>query len=302
MSTNRISTHTSMSRLITENMRLQSAMAETQMQLSSGLKSMNYKGISDVTQKLLNVESNYTALETYDLNSKAVNSSISIMYSSVGSMVELANNFKTTLTQALGGSMLNPQVTHDQAKLLMEETVGLLNVQSAGNYLFSGTTIDVVPVNINDPAWTAPTIPSVANDSYYKGNNQIQSLQVSESLTIHYGVTANNPAFEKILRAYNMVVAHPADTNAIKEASDLISEGIKEMANVQAQISTAAKTIENQQSRNAEDKLVMKNIIADFKAADLAETTLRQAEIKTQIEAAYASSVKLINLKLTDYI
>ncbi len=299
---NRIATFTSTDRLITDNMRLQSALADTQTQLSTGLKSLTYKGIASETQRLLNVERSQDALKSYNTNGTVVSGNIDIMYNAVNSMIDLSNNFLTTLTASLGGNFLDPQVAKNQADILMKEMAGLLNTQSAGRYLFGGSAIDVQPVDLTDPAYVAQTSPSTADTSYYQGDNKILNVQMSETMVVNYGVTANNPAFEQALRAFNLVYNNPTDTTAIAEAADLMRGAIGDMANVLSAISTNSRTVDDQSLRNEEDISVMDNVVANIKKVDLAGTTVKQKELETQIQASYSSSVAILNLKLSDYL
>lgn len=302
MTTNRIATFQATDRLIIDNMRLQSNLADTQIQLATGLKSLTYKGIATETQRLLNIERNYDALKSYNTNGVSVANNIDIGYNAVKSILDLSNSFFSTLTAAQSGNFLDPQVTQNQAEILIQEVVGLLNTQSAGRYLFAGSKIDVAPVDLTDPSWTAQTTPSTANTGYYQGDGYVQSVQMSESLTVNYGFTANDPAFESLLRCLNLAMNNSGNTAALAEASGLMQDAIDGMANIFSQMSTFARTVENQMTRNEEDMSVMDTVIGNIKGVDIAATTVKQKEIETQIQASYASTVKMLNLKLSDYI
>ena len=299
---NRIATFSSTQNLIMGNLQLQSDMADTQTQLSTGLKSTNYKGIASDTQRLLNMENNYSALKAYNTNGQIVSGNVGVMFNSVKSMLDLANNFMTTLTATLSGNFADPVVAKNQADLLSNEAVGLLNTQSGGRYLFAGSNVDTPPVDVTDPGYTPQTTPSTANTSYYQGDNTVLTTQLSETMSIKYGVTANNPAFEKMLRAFNLVSNNPSNTAAITEASGLMQSAIDGISNVYSQLNTYARTIEDQGLRNQEDMTVMDNVISDIKEVDLPATTVKQKALESQIEASYASSVRLLNLKLSDYL
>ena len=300
--TNRIATYPATNRIIMENMRLQAQLADTQVQMSTGLKSVTYKGIASDAQRLLSIERNVTNLKNYNASAVTVGNNINIAYNSVKSILDLTNNYLSTLTQALGGASLDPQVVKNQGDILIQEVVGLLNVQSGGRYLFAGSNIDTPPVDITDPGWTAQTTPSTPNTSYYQGDAYVQSGQLSESLTINYGFNADHPGFEKLLRGLNLAINNPGNKAALGESLDLLRESVGDMGNVYSQMSTFARTVENQNQRNEEDMATLNNIVGNIKGIDIAETTVRQTEIETQIQASYASSVKILNLRLIDYI
>lgn len=300
--TNRIATFPATERIIMDNMRVQSQMAETQLQMASGLKSPTFKGIASETQRLLNVERNHTALKSYNMNSTIVGGNVDIAYNAVKSIIDLANNFLQTLVSGLNGNLGEPQVTKNQADILIREVQGLLNTSSGGRYLFAGSKIDTPPVDLTDPAFTPPTIPSTPNTAYYQGDSTVLSTQLSETLTLSYGFKADDPAFEKLIRSLSLAYNNPGNRTAIVEAEGLLQDSIDGMANIFSQMSTYARTIENQSQRNEEDMSVMDNLIGSLKKVDIAAVTVKQKELETQIEASYASSVKILNLKLTDYI
>jgi flagellar hook-associated protein 3 FlgL len=299
---NRVATFPATDRLINGNTRLQVKLAEQQEQISTGLKSYNYIGIARDTQRLLSLENSQDNLRSYSMNGKMVMANVDIMFNAVDEMVNLSNKFVQTLTAGLGGNFLQPQVMQDQADLLMREMAGLLNIQSAGRYLFAGSAIDVVPVDLADPAWIAQTPPSVVNSSYYQGDNTILDVRVSETMVVDYGFTANNPAFEMALRSYNLVFNNSTNPVAIAEALDLMKAAILEMSNVQAAMSTNSRTIEDQIVRNEEDALTLTELISNIKEVDLAETSVKLQQTQTQLEASYATTTRLMNLNLFDFL
>lgn len=299
---NRIPTFSSTQRLISENMRLQSNLGNTQLQMSTGLKSVGYEGVARDTQRLLNLESTKEALNNYNVNGKLIKGNVDLQYKAIGEMLNLAYNMKQMLTAANGGGAVSPNVLQNQATLLMDEMAGLLNTESAGRYLFSGSRIDVKPVDLTNVAWTPQVPPSVANTGYYNGDNVVLSTQISESFTVYHGTLANDPAFEQALRAYNLVANNPSNNAAIVEASNLLDSAIDAMADLQARASTNSRSLEDQALRNEEDMQVQDELISNIKDIDLAATSVEQSNYETQLQAAYASSIKLLKLKLTDYL
>lgn len=298
----RIATFSSTNRLITENMRLQSNLGRTQLQLSTGLKSVHYEGIARDTQRLLSLESSQEALKNYNVNGKLIKGNIDLQYKAIQEMISLANNMKQMLTAANGGNFVDPSVIQNQANILMNEMAGLLNMQSAGRYIFSGSRIDVQPVDLTNPGWIAQTPPSVANTAYYEGDNVVLSTQLSETFIVNHGTLANDPGFEQALRAYNLAANNPGNITALVEASGLLDSAIERMADLQARASTNSRSFEDQALRNEEDIQVQDELISNIKDIDLAQTSVEQKNYETQLEAAYASSVKLLRLKLTDFL
>lgn len=299
---NRVATYPFTSTLIAENMRLQTKYADVNAQISSGLKSQTYKGIARDSQYLLSIESSVDKLTAYNANANSALATVNTMYTAMGSIQDLANSILSDVTAALGGDQVPASVLTSQANNGMTEMAALLNLRVAGRYVFSGSDIDTVPVDLSDPAWVAQTPPSVANSNYYQGNNVISSVQVSETFTVNYGVTANNTAFEQLFRAYNLIANNPTSNAALVEASGLIQQAVDDIANVQGILSNNSKSIENQMERNDQDKTYLKELSSTIKETDIPSASVLLTEVQGQLEASYTASVRLLKLNLAQYL
>lgn len=298
----RIATYSHNQIVMNENMRLQSQYANLQFQVSSGLKSDNYKGIGSDTQSLLNIEGDLARLKAYTDDANSVKSRVDIMYNATQSMIDISQKMLASLTASLGGNFVTPAVVQSDAQNAMNETAALLNISSGGRHLFGGSAIDNPPVDLTDPLWVAQTPPSVANSTYYQGAPDTLSVQISDSLTIDYGIRADNPAFEQMLRAFNLTFNNPNNTTALSEAHTLLKAAIEGMATVQGMISADASTLEKQVVRNEQDLAVMKGIISNYKEVDVAQKSIEFNQIGIQLEASYSATTRLLQLNLHDFL
>lgn len=299
---NRIATFAFTNNLIADNLRLQVKYGDVNTQISSGLKTTNYKGIARDSQRLLNVETSQSRLQAYSNNGVTVKAIVDTMYESLGRMDALLNTMISGAVSALGGNILSPTVTQSQAQVGMNEMAALLNLRMAGRYVYAGSDIDTQPVDLTDPLWTPQVPPSVANNTYYQGNSTINSVQMSETLTVNYGVLASNPAFEKGLRAYNLITNNPANKTAISEALDLLQQSVRGIADIRGALSANSKTIEDQTQQNDEDIVNLKTLISNIKHTDIASASVELQEVQTQLEASYSASVRVIRLSLHNYL
>jgi len=299
---NRVSTFAFTNQMISENMRLQTRYSDINTQISSGLKSQDYKGIARDSQYLLAVESSQSKLTAYNANANTALSNINIMYSTLGKVEDMANTMLSTVTAALGGNQVPGTVTSSQADNAMKETAGLLNLAVGGRHLFAGSDTDTAPVNLSDPAWVAQTAPSVVNSTYYQGNSTLTSVQVSETYSSTYGVTADNPAFEKLLRAYNVLYNNPTGGADRNEALDLIQQSIDEIGNLRAKLSTQANSIEGQMDKNEQDRVYLSEVSSKIKETDIPSASVTLTEVQGQLEASYSASVRVLQLNLTNYL
>jgi len=137
------------------------------------------------------------------------------------SVSNLLNGFRCTLTAADSGST-DATAIQQNAQQMLQEMGSLLNTQYAGSYLFGGGQTTNPPVDVSNASYPAMTLPSTASTSYYKGDDEIMSVRVSDTDTVSYGVTADNPAFEQALRALNLVANNsPLSSDALNEAMSL---------------------------------------------------------------------------------
>lgn len=298
----RVATHAYTNSMISENMRLQNRYADINTQISSGLKTQDYKGIARDSQYLLAVESSYSKLDAYNANSNTAAANINIMYSTIGRIEDMANSMLSSVTSALAGNQVPAAIMSSQADNAMKETAGLLNSKVAGRYLFSGSDIDTVPVNLSDPAWVPQSAPSVVNTGYYQGNSVISSVQTSETQTVSYGITADSTGFEKLFRAYNLLFNNPTGFADRNEALDLIKQGINDIANLRGLLSTQAKSIEDQTDKNEQDKGFLTELGTTIKGTDIPSASVTLTEIQGQLEASYSASVRIMKLSLVNYL
>jgi len=283
-------------------MRLQTKYADINTQISSGLKSQDYKGIAKDSQYLLAVESSQEKLKAYNSNGNTALSNVNIMFSNIGRIQDLATSMLSNITSAQGGNLVPNAIVISQADNAMRETAGILNIKVAGRHLFSGSDIDTLPVDLTDPAWVPQSAPSVVNSAYYQGNSTINAVQMSETLSVNYGVTGDNPAFEKLFRAYNLLFNNSGSFVDRAEAHDLIQQSIADMSNVRGLLSTQAKSIEDQMDKNEQDRTYLKELSSNIKEVDIPSASVTLTEIQGQLEAAYSASVRILNLSLVNFL
>lgn len=297
----RVATYSQSGALMKELMRLQSSYATTTLQEASGLKSDTYDGIGSTTQRLLNLESEYSEITSQSENAQVALDRVNIMYSSVGSMLDLLTEGLTNITEALGGTTVDGSFLTAKLQQGVEEFSSRLNVQLNGTYLFAGGASSP-PVNINDPDYNLAVDAVTVDTAYYQGSDYLAQVQAASDLTIEYGVAADSSGFEKALRAYNLALSDPENQTIKQQAYNLMKEAFEEINTTQTILSGQATTLDDQIDENTETLNLLDSMIGDIKNSDLAETTMKLAELETQLEASYAIATKLLQLNLYDYI
>ena len=302
----RIATFTQTNQLILGNTRLQSNYAERQLQVASGFKADNYAGIARDTSRLLSLESDVDRITQQAENTQIVADRLDLMYDALGSILSQTQKFAADLTSTVSGFGLQGADLANVATTNLNRVAGSLNTQIADRYLFAGSATQSPPVDLTDPAWGGQTFilpgPSVADFDYYQGNNYIQNVEAVDGFTIGYGVNADNPALEKIIRAYDLIITNPTDQDTLFEALSVIQAGADELAILQATVAQDANTVQAQLLDNQEEVNLITAQITTIREVDVAEASVRLKQIETQLEASYTVTSTLLNLKLSDYI
>jgi|TARA_R110002126_G_scaffold291807_1_gene459655 flagellar hook-associated protein 3 FlgL len=297
----RISSYSNSSKLIENNLRLQSAYAEGQQQVSSGYKSDSYEGLSKDTSRILSLESDYANLTAQTENAELALERSNVTFDTLGTMLDYAQSFLATLNAGISGTTTTVDL-QNVANAGMDQIESLLNTQIAGRYLFSGSATTTPPVDFSDPTFGPAVAPSVADTGYYQGNDYKHTIELGEGYNIDYGLTANDPIIEQIVRAYDLVRNTPGDQATVEEAYNLLESGLDDLAEMRASVSLRAQNIDTAINDNLDDLNLLDNTLAGMKEVDLAEVTIRLQEIQTQLEASYSLTATLLRLNLADYI
>lgn len=299
----RVATFGISDQMIASALRTQSTMANQQIQEASGLVSSDFGGLGSTTQQVLNLQVSATRSQTYIDAATLTNSKVQVMYSAVTSIAELATQFRALLTSATSASSTDAASVTESARSMLEQTASVLNTQYNGSYLFGGSETKTAPVDVSSTSYAAATSPSSADSSYYQGDGQLASVRVSDSQTVSYGVSADNTAFEKLLRAMNLVASNsPLSTGTLNEALDLAVDATDGLGLVQTHISNASASIEKASTYQTEYLSYVQTLGSDLTSVDVAAVTAKLATYQAQLTASYAAIAKVQSLNLASYL
>ncbi len=298
----RVATFPLSEQMIASALRTQSTMASQQLQESSGEVSSNYGGLGQTSQQVISLQISVTRAQSYIDAATSAGNKTQAMYSAVTSISNLLNSFRSTLTAADSASA-DTTATQQTAQQLLQEMGSLLNTQYAGSYLFGGGQTTNPPVDVSSASYPAMTSPSSASTSYYKGDDEVMSVRVSDSETVSYGVTADNPAFEQALRALNLVANNsPLSSDTLNEAMSLTTSAIDATANVQAGLGIASSAIQSASASQSDYQNFAKTLGDNLTNVDVAAVTAQISTYTAQLEAAYSAISKIQGLDLTSYL
>ena len=298
----RIATFAQSEQMITSALRVQSVMANEQVQESSGLKSQDFGGYGSDAGRVINLQVSVTRSQSYIDAAKLADNKVQVMYSAVGTMTDIITQLRTQLGAATTGSSTASASVVNYAQQALSQMQGLLDTQYNGEYVFSGASTDTAPVDLTSFGTGAGSL-TTADTSYYKGDSEIASVRVSDNQSISYGVTADNSAFEQVMRVLKFVGNSTSlSSSDISQALDLASSALDATSTVQAKLSTAAAQIESASASQSDYQNFAQTLSTDLTSVDVAAVTAQLSTYQAQLTASYSAISKIQSLNLASYL
>lgn len=286
----------------------QTRVQDTQIQMSTGFKTQRYSGIAPDARQLLNLESSRARMDQYQTNNKTVDLRLQTMETSTAQVIDATTKLKTLLTNALNSSNANDMAIGQEAQNLLNEVAKQLNVKIGDRYLFSGSKTDTAPIDLNAAGYSAPptVYPSVADTGYYQGDDVIMTTRAADDYDLTYGVTANDPAFEKIIRALQLsatVTLTPTiDRDRLQDALNLTTDALGGLTSLRGGMGAAQNALDAANEGHADMGTYMDQAILDITSVDVTEAASRMAQDQLMLQASYMTISQLSQLSLASYL
>jgi flagellar hook-associated protein 3 FlgL len=224
------------------------------------------------------------------------------MYSAVGSVSTLITNLRSQLTAATTGSSTDTASLISSAQDMLQEMGSILNTQYDGQYVLSGASTSTAPVNLTGFDSGTGSL-STANTSYYQGDDEIASVRVADDQSVDYGVTADNSAFEQVMRVLRYIANSTSlSSSDISSALNLASSALDATSIVQSKLSDASSQIESASSQQTDYKNYASTLGSDLTSVDVAAVTAQLSTYQSQLEASYAAISKIDSMSLASYL
>lgn len=300
--TMRVATFALSGQMISDALRIQAKTADLQLQESSGVKSETLAGYGADAQHVVNLQVGLTRAQSYIDAATLASGKVQAMYSAVGSMTDVMTQLRSQLSAASTGSATETTSVISSAQDMLKSMASLLNTQYDGQYLFAGGKTDTAPVDLSSYASGSGST-TVADTSYYKGDDQVAAVRVSTDRSVSYGVTADNSAFEQAMRALRSVANSTSlSASDISSALDLAGTALDSIAAVQEKLSNNASAIQDASTRQSDYKSFTETLASDLTSVDVAAVTAQLSTYQSQLTASYSAIGKILNLNLASYL
>lgn len=298
----RVATFAQSNRMIADAMRVESVMANKQIQESTGVISTDFGGYGSDAQHVVNLQVSVTRAQSYVDAATLADSKIQVMYSAIGSMTDILTQLRSQLSAASTGSSTESNSVITTAQQMLQEMGSLMNTQYDGQYVFAGGKTETAPVELTSFA-TGTASTTTSDTSYYQGDDEIASVRVAADQAVSYGVTADNSAFEEVMRVLKFVANSTSlSSSDISGALDLAGTALDDTAAVQARLSNAASSIETASARQTDYKSYAETLSNDLTGVDVAAITAQLSTYQAQLTASYSALAKILSINLASYL
>ncbi len=288
--------------MVTGALRTEATMADLQVQENSGVKSQNLAGYGADTQQVINLQVSVTRAQSYIDAATAADSKVQVMYSAVGTMTDIITKLRTQLSAATTGSSTATTSAISSAQQMLQQMGSLLNTQYNGEYVFSGARVSTAPADLSSFATGAGSL-TTADTSYYQGDSEIASVRVAADQTVSYGVTADNPALEQVMRVLKFVAnSTTLSSTNITDALNLASSALDATATVQAKLSNSAAQIESASSLQSDYQSFAQTLGTNLTGVDVAALTAQLATYQAQLTASFSAISKIQGMSLASFL
>ncbi|UKV15419.1 hypothetical protein L6172_03725 [Thalassospiraceae bacterium SW-3-3] len=140
-----------------------------------------------------------------------------------------------------------------------------------------------------------------ADVSYFQGDQQLLTARVDDDYSVQYGVLADNPAFEKLVRSLQ-IMSNTEDPTALGIALGHLNEAIESLPNVQSAIGIDIANIERFESQHSDFKVFASAAITDIEQVDVPLTLAEAKQYETALQASFMSISRASELSLVNFL
>ncbi len=282
---------------------VQNALLNLQKQISSGIKTDQFKGLSGEVEGFVALDNKIKRTDQFLKNNQILSARMQTMNSSLNQVIDAAAAFKSVMLLRRNQSIGDSLGFSAQLQSTWQAIAGQLNINLEGRYLFGGIRTDVPPVNPTE----FPTIQNAdlnPEDGYYQGAKEFTTMRVEDDYNITQSVRADNPAFQKIFSA--LAIAKQGDETKddllLKKAYDMMSEGLDELGEVQTTIGNTVINMENIADRQTQLKTYWQGVKESIINTDLVSASTEVATNQGILQASFQAFARINSLQLSDFL
>lgn len=306
-------------------------------EVSSGKKTDVSRYLSGDLSRINHLETRIKQIDTYLNNVAEAGSRFGGMQASLEKIQSITSSTgPALLSDATTGSRESLLIRLREGGENLTALINTLNTQIGNNFLFSGTRSDTAALSsalditalvsneilgynsVGDITSTIETwfdrphgTGGFLDSSYHGSVSDARETPVSESQSVRSDVTANSEPIREILKAFTtmFLAAENSENFSTEElrglaqaAGQWITNGNIGVTSLRANIGVSEHLVSRAAIQNNAQKSTLQISRSSIESADPYETAVALKEVESGIQNLYALTVRISNLKLTDYL
>ena len=194
----------------------------------------------------------------------------------------------------------------DSAPFTRESLIGMLQRLGINARDDDLDTANVAAVNVKEARPGDPGY-DTANPGFYKGDNAKLNVRIDINATVEFGIKANDPGIEKLVRSLYMVrnanvAPGGIDRATLDSALGLVIEALNEIPDIRSRIGSDLMALEQMKTRHQDFTVFTNESISQIENVDVAAAVSRLSIDQTFLEASYMLTARLSQLSLANFL
>jgi flagellar hook-associated protein 3 FlgL len=283
-------------------------------QISTGLTAQTYSQIAPQAAQLVDFRTQSAHEQGFIDTIDRLSTRLQTMDLSMAQIQKSVASFRSLLPNG-AFNQSQPDVAA-QAKQLMVQISGFLNIQDGNRYVFGGTKSDTPPVDLSNlPVGAAATLTRLVNgapasNGYYAGGAATPPVRIDTRVTVDYSITADDSqTFEPIMRALNFLVqnapfssTNPVDQANASKAGQILDKALTSLSDVQGKLGLQEQQLNDEKSVHTTTLNITQNGVGNIVQVDQATAITQLQTLETQIQASFSATSQISKLSLVNFM
>jgi len=258
--------------------------------VSSGKRIINLSDDPVGLTQSLNIKSTLSNIDQLGRNINIGTSWLNASESALASVQDLISDAKTLAVQMSTATTSSSVRTASATAVqnIMEEIIGLANTQVTGRYIFAGSKTDSA---------------AFLSDGTYDGDASAFQIRIGKGETLTVGKDGNEVFGNMLATLTEFKTALEADDlDGIRMSMDDLDDYFNQLSNTISDLGAKINRMEIRQNILEQLKITSTTRLSEIEDADLTEAITDLSEKELAYKAALASSAKVMELSLVDYL
>lgn len=282
-------------------------------EISTGSVAQTYSEIAPQSAPLEQYRAEVSQQQGFINTINTVSTSMQTMALSLQQILTQVQGFESTLSND-AYNQAQPTIS-TQAQTLLTEVAGYLNTQSGTRYVFGGTNTNTPPVDLTGlPQGAAATLTTAvggppSSNGYYNGGANIPPVHIDTQVSVNYGITADNPSFEQIIRTLNFLAQNgpfsstsPTDQANITTANQMLGNAVQSLVGLSGNLALQQAQLSNTETVHQTTLNIAQNGITNIVSVNQATAITQLQSLETQMEASYTATSQIQKLSMVNYM